>query len=98
MSGLGVGQGSPSAAADSEASGVPSVIGDFTKRDESCCAGTAIAIGGTRGYIDSLSDDEGTASVVDPDGRQAWANRPMGQEISDGGVSLQTEQYTPSPW
>ncbi|ESQ90832.1 TonB-denpendent receptor [Asticcacaulis sp. AC460] len=67
------------------------LIADYTRRDESCCAGTAIAIGGTRGYIDSLSDDEGTASVVDPEGREAWANRPTGQEINDGGVSLQTD-------
>ncbi|WP_031235415.1 TonB-dependent receptor [Asticcacaulis sp. AC402] len=67
------------------------LIADYTQRDESCCAGTAIAIGGTRGYIDSLSDDEGTASVVDPEGRQAWANRPTGQQIVDGGVSLQTD-------
>ncbi|MDV6331410.1 TonB-dependent receptor [Asticcacaulis sp. 201] len=65
------------------------IIADYTKRDESCCVGTAIAIGGTRGYIDSLASDAGTASVVDPKGREAWSNRPTDQVIVDSGLSAQ---------
>lgn len=67
------------------------VIGDYTKRDESCCTGTGIAIGGTRGYIDSLTGGQGTASVVDPEARRAWSNRPTGQVIVDSGLSLQSD-------
>lgn len=67
------------------------LIADYTRRDETCCSGTAIAVGGTRAYIDSLASDEGTAPSADPESRQAWANRPTGQVITDGGLSLQTD-------
>ena len=65
------------------------IIGDYTQRDESCCVGTAIAIGGTRAYVDQLASDEGTASVVDPKARQAWSNRPTDQKLTDAGLSAQ---------
>jgi outer membrane receptor protein involved in Fe transport len=65
------------------------IIGDYTKRDESCCVGTAIAIGGTRAYVDQLASDDGTASVVDPKARQSWSNRPTDQKLTDAGLSAQ---------
>ncbi|WP_349320740.1 TonB-dependent receptor domain-containing protein [Asticcacaulis sp. MM231] len=65
------------------------LIGDYTKRDESCCVGTAIAIGSTRAYVDQLASDDGTASVVDPKAREAWANRSTEQQIVDTGLSAQ---------
>ena len=67
------------------------LIADYTRRDESCCTGTGIAIGGTRGYIDSLASDEGTQTTVNPKARQAWSNRPTGQVIVDSGLSLQND-------
>ncbi|WP_303830732.1 TonB-dependent receptor [Asticcacaulis taihuensis] len=65
------------------------IIGDYTKRDESCCVGTAIAIGGTRAYVDQLAADDGTASTVDPKAREAWSNRPTTQKLVDSGLSAQ---------
>jgi outer membrane receptor protein involved in Fe transport len=65
------------------------IIGDYTKRDENCCVGTAIAIGATRPYIDQLASDDGTATVVDPKGREAWSNRPTTQKLIDSGLSAQ---------
>jgi len=65
------------------------IIGDYTRRDENCCVGTAIAIGGTRGYVDQLAADDGTASVVDPKGREAWSNRSTAQKLVDSGLSAQ---------
>ncbi len=65
------------------------LIGDYTKRDESCCVGTAIAIGSTRAYVDQLASDDGTASVVDPKARQAWSNRSTKQKLTDAGLSAQ---------
>jgi outer membrane receptor protein involved in Fe transport len=70
-------------------------IGDYTRRDESCCVGTAIAIGSTRAYIDQLAGGQGTAAVVDPKARQAWSNRPTDQVITDGGVSMQADLNLP---
>lgn len=67
------------------------LIADYTKRDESCCTGTGITIGGTRAYIDSLATDEGTAATVDPHARNAWSNRPTDQSITDMGLSAQVD-------
>jgi iron complex outermembrane recepter protein len=67
------------------------LIADYTKRDEVCCAGTAVVIGGTRAYIDSLATDEGTAAVADVHARRAWSNRPTDQSITDAGLSAQVD-------
>ena len=67
------------------------VIADYTQRDESCCTGTGITIGGTRAYIDSLASDDGTATTVNPKARQAWSNRPTDQSLTDAGLSMQTD-------
>lgn len=65
------------------------LIADYTDRDEACCAAVSIAVGGTKGYIDSLAGGDGTASVADPKARQVWSNRPLPQRLKDGGVSAQ---------
>lgn len=65
------------------------LIFDATRRDENCCAGTALTIGGTRPYIDQLASDEGTALTIDPKARKAWLNRSSRQVIEDGGLSLE---------
>ncbi|MEI9906267.1 MAG: TonB-dependent receptor [Asticcacaulis sp.] len=67
------------------------LIADYTRRDEACCAGVAIAIGGTRSYIDQLAGGQGTAAVIDPEARQVWENRPTDQRLIDGGVSAQLD-------
>ncbi len=67
------------------------LIADLTRRDEACCAGVAIAIGGTRAYIDQLAGGQGTAATVDPEARQVWANRPTDQRLIDGGLSAQLD-------
>jgi len=67
------------------------LIADYTRRDETCCTGTGITIGGTRGYIDSLASDEGTAISINPKARQAWSNRPTDQVLIDSGVSAQVD-------
>jgi len=67
------------------------VIADYTRRNEACCTGTGISIGGTRAYIDSLASDEGTATTVDPKARQAWSNRPTDQVLTDAGISMQMD-------
>ncbi len=67
------------------------LIADYTRRDEACCAGVAIDIGGTRAYIDQLAGGQGTAAVIDPEARQAWENRPTDQRLIDGGVSAQLD-------
>ncbi len=67
------------------------IIADYTKRDESCCTGTGITIGGTRAYIDQLASDDGTATTVNPKARQAWSNRPTDQSLIDSGLSAQVD-------
>ena len=67
------------------------LIADYTKREENCCAGVGITIGGTRGYIDSLASDEGTATTIDPKARQVWSNRSTAQDLVDSGVSAQVD-------
>lgn len=67
------------------------LIGDYTDRDEACCAAVGLSIGGTQGYINSLAGGSGTASVIDPKARQTWSNRPLNQRLKDGGVSAQID-------
>lgn len=67
------------------------IIADYTKREESCCTGTGITIGGTRAYIDQLASDEGTAVAVNPKSRQAWSNRSTAQSLIDSGISAQID-------
>ncbi|MFT4090300.1 MAG: TonB-dependent receptor [Asticcacaulis sp.] len=65
------------------------LIGDYTRRDENCCAGTAIAVGRAADYISSLTPSDGVAREPDPSQRAAWLNRSTAQGITDGGLSLE---------
>ena len=65
------------------------LIGDYTQRDENCCAGTAIAVGPAAGYIDQLTPSQGVAHRAEPSQRQAWLNRSTAQDITDAGLSLE---------
>ena len=71
------------------------LAGDFTSREETCCAAVTIVRGGTAAIIDALSPDEGVAPVADPYARQAWANRSTGQDIKDKGVQGEVNWTTP---
>ncbi|OYW81797.1 MAG: TonB-dependent receptor [Asticcacaulis sp. 32-58-5] len=66
------------------------VIGDYTKRDENCCAGVAVVKGATSAYIDLLAPDSGVAQTIDVDGREVWSNRSTAQSLVDAGLSVET--------
>lgn len=71
------------------------LTGDFTNRDESCCAATTIIRGPSAAIIDALAVDSGVAPVADPFARRAWANRSSAQYMKDKGVSGQVDWETP---
>ncbi|GGZ23429.1 TonB-dependent receptor [Asticcacaulis endophyticus] len=66
------------------------VIGDYTKRDENCCAGVAVAKGATSAYIDLLAPDSGVAQMINIEGREVWSNRSTAQSLTDTGLSVET--------
>ncbi|MEM9965176.1 MAG: TonB-dependent receptor [Asticcacaulis sp.] len=65
------------------------LIADYTQRDENCCAGTAIAVGGAADYVSSLTPSDGVVKDPDPSQRIAWLNRSTAQDITDAGLSLE---------
>ena len=69
--------------------------GDYTNRDESCCASVTIIRGPTAPILDALSPDSGVIPVANPFGREAWANRSSAQFMIDRGVSAQVDWETP---
>ena len=71
------------------------LTGDFSSRDESCCASVTIVRGPAAAILDALSSDSGVAPVADPFARRAWANRSTAQFIKDQGVSGQVDWETP---
>ncbi len=72
------------------------LTGDFSNRDENCCASVTIVRGPTAAIIDALAPDSGVIPVANPFGREAWANRSSAQFIKDQGVSGQVDWE--SPW
>lgn len=71
------------------------LTGDFSNRDESCCASVTIIRGPTAPILDALSPDSGVIPVADPYSRRAFANRSSAQFIKDGGLSAQIDWQTP---
>ena len=71
------------------------LTGDFSRRDESCCASVTIVRGPTAAILDALSTDTGVAPLADPFARRAWANRSSAQSMKDQGVSGQVDWQTP---
>jgi iron complex outermembrane recepter protein len=69
--------------------------GDFSNRDESCCASVTIIRGPTAAILDALSPDSGVIPVADPYGRRAFANRSSAQFIKDQGLTGQIDWQTP---
>ena len=80
------------------------LIADYTSRDEYCCTGVQIRTSSTYPFIDGLSNGTGQRPPVAtapnggllPFSRTAFANRSSGQEIQDGGVSLEANFDLPS--
>ncbi len=71
------------------------LTGDFSNRDENCCASATIIRGPTAAILDALSPDTGVAPVADPFARRGWANRTTAQYMKDQGVSGQVDWETP---
>jgi iron complex outermembrane receptor protein len=67
-------------------------IGDYTKRNESCCVAVQLNRGGTQGALDAVNPTPpSTLNPPDPFSRTAYSNRPTDQKIEDGGGSLQAD-------
>ncbi|MFT3997724.1 MAG: TonB-dependent receptor [Asticcacaulis sp.] len=65
------------------------LIADYTRRDENCCTGTAVQVGGASAWINALAGGNGVAASADIDARHSWSNRSTTQQIKDGGVSAE---------
>ncbi|TPG42389.1 TonB-dependent receptor [Sphingomonas koreensis] len=71
------------------------LIGDYSKRDEHCCiavitrASQAPAPNLANNLVAALGGNDGDPAT--PYKRNAYANRPDGQKVRDGGISAQTD-------
>jgi len=71
------------------------LIGDYSRRDEFCCIGTQIRTANTFPFVDGLSNGFGQRPPAAgfgplPFDRTGYANRSSYQEVTDRGVSLET--------
>lgn len=71
------------------------LTGDFSNRDETCCAAATIIRGPTAAILDALSPDTGVIPVANPFGRVVFANRSSAQFMKDQGLSAQVDWETP---
>src|SRR5271156_2058108 len=77
------------------------VIGDYSKRNESCCGAIQTADGPFYGIINALASvpelggTPGVTGIASPplslSSREAWANQPVAQQIRDMGISAQLD-------
>jgi iron complex outermembrane receptor protein len=77
------------------------VIGDYSKRNESCCGAIQTADGPFSGIINALASTPelggtpGVTGIASPplslSSREAWANQPVTQQIRDLGISGQLD-------
>jgi iron complex outermembrane recepter protein len=68
------------------------VIGDYSKRNESCCGAVPVDDGPFVGIVNALSGPPGNTvglatPPLSPFNRDAWANQPITQQIRDMGIS-----------
>lgn len=70
-------------------------IGDYTKRNERCCAAVQIQDGPTTPIIQALTGGTGIAAPPNPYARNAYANRDTNNVIEDSGLSAELN-WTPS--
>jgi iron complex outermembrane receptor protein len=70
------------------------VIGDYTKRDESCCLATQLQVGNAANSRAAFINQVRPGSIdtsEDPFSRTVYANRDTGQSIEDQGLSAQAD-------
>jgi iron complex outermembrane recepter protein len=77
------------------------MIGDYSKRNESCCGAIQTADGPFYGIINALASvpelggTPGVTGIASPplslSSREAWANQPVSQQIRDMGFSAQLD-------
>ncbi len=76
------------------------VIGDYSKRNESCCGAVPVANGPFVGIVNALASVPplggqtgivGLGDPANPFSRLAWANQPVIQRIRDMGISAQLD-------
>lgn len=65
------------------------LIGDYTKRDENCCAAVQTRTGPSGAIVNAFAGGAGLATTADPFERVAYANRDNTQKITDKGLSLE---------
>lgn len=65
------------------------LTGDYSEREESCCAGVPIFNGPTVAAINALAGGAGTQNPPDPFNRTAFMNRSTRQDIEDMGASAE---------
>ncbi len=70
-------------------------IGDYTQRNEDCCAGVTIVRGPTAPIVDALAGGNGVIPTVDLGRRLTYSNRDTTQRIIDKGVSGEVNWATP---
>ncbi|HVY80716.1 MAG TPA: TonB-dependent receptor, partial [Steroidobacteraceae bacterium] len=64
-------------------------IGDYTERDENCCAAVQANVGASAPVINALAVDTGVAIPADPFARRTFSNRSTLQDIKDKGASAE---------
>ncbi len=64
-------------------------IADYSQRQEHCCIATIVRGGPSTVLVSALGGNDGNPNT--PYDRSAYSNRPDGQNIHDGGVSLQAD-------
>ena len=66
------------------------VSGDFTSREENCCAAVQTTVGATAAILNRLVGGQAVAAPGDdPFDRVAYSNRPTTQDIKENGVAVE---------
>jgi iron complex outermembrane receptor protein len=69
-------------------------IADYSHRTEKCCIAVITRDGPSTALINALGGSDG--NPANPYARNAYSNRPDGQDVTDAGVSLQVDYKLPS--
>ena len=69
-------------------------IADYSHRTEKCCIAVITRDGPSIALINALGGSDG--NPANPYARNAYSNRPDGQDVTDAGVSLQVDYKLPS--
>ncbi len=69
-------------------------IADYSHRNEECCIAVITRGGPSTALVSALGGNDG--NPASPYARNAYSNRPDGQNIRDGGLSLQADYKLPN--